>query len=326
MLDPQHRAVATIALFAALADGRMSDEERRRVEDTLRQLAEGEPDLASVAADVFLGRTTPERAASAITDPAFKQAAFEAAVCVCDGDGATGPEERRFLEGLHQTLGLAAASARSVQVADALTALPVDDERVDLLAGAALSAPPPPPPPGAVAAAPPTPQAAEIDSIIGRYAMVAAALELLPQTLATAGILPLQMRMVYLIGKSYGFSLDRRHIAEFLGVVGVGMASQAVERVARDVVRGLGRRLLGGLLGSAGGVATGAAMTYATTWALGQVARSYYASGRRLSAEQLRGAFSSAVEQGKTLYQQQAPQIAAQARNLDVKALLGSSA
>jgi uncharacterized protein (DUF697 family)/tellurite resistance protein len=320
MLDTQQRAVTALALFAALADGRMSDEERQRIEATVRALAQEEPDLATVASDVFLGRTTLERAASEVTDPQLRRAAFDAAVAVCDSDGATGAEERRFLESLRAALHLPPEAARAIQEADALVARPPEEDFIDLLDRAAT--PPPPPPAVGLSTAAPTPQAEAIDGTINRYAMVAAALELLPQRLATVGILPLQMRMVYLIGKEHGHTLDRQHIAEFLGVVGVGMASQAVEKVARRVVGGMAKRLLGGMLGSLGGAATGAGMTYATTWALGQVARRYYASGRRLSAEQLREVFGTAVEQGKSIYQQQAPEIAARARNLDVRALL----
>ncbi len=36
------------------------------------------------------------------------------------------------------------------------------------------------------------------------------------------------MKMVYRIGKSYGFDLDRGHIKDFLATAGVGMASQYV--------------------------------------------------------------------------------------------------
>jgi len=327
MLDTQQRAVTAIALFAALADGKMSDEERQRIDAALRTLANEEPDLSQVASDVFLGRTTLERAASQVVDPELRRAAFDAAIAVCDSDGATGPAERRFLDQLRVALHLPADAAQAIQEADALAAVAPENDIVDLLDQRATSSSPPPPPPPLPArdsVAAPTPQTAAIDGTISRYAMITAGLELLPQRLATVGILPLQMRMVYLIGKAYGHTLDRQHIAEFLGVVGVGMASQAVERVARKVVGGMARRLLGGMLGSLGGPATGAGMTYATTWALGQVARSYYASGRRLSVEQLRQAFGTAVEQGKSLYQQQAPEIAAQARNLDVKALLAA--
>lgn len=325
MLDPQHRAIAAIALLAAVADGRTADAERSQIERTLRELSRSEPDLATLASEVMLGRATLEREAAQITDSALRRVAYENAICVCDSDGATSAEERRFLEQLRTALALPAEAARSVEIADSMVDQELGDEPADLLAG---SSPPPPPPPlgGYRADAPKgiaATAAAEIDASIGRYAMLAGALELLPQTLATAGILPLQMKMVYSIGKAHGYALDRGHIKEFIGVVGAGLASQAVERVARNLVSGLAKRMLGRTLGSLGGVATGAAMSYATTWGLGQVAKSYYASGRTLTAEQLKTAFSRAVEQGKSMYERQAPQIAEQAKNLDVRKILG---
>lgn len=327
MLDPQHRAVAAIALLAAVADGRTSDAERGQIERTLRELSREEPDLATLASDVMLGRATLEREAARIGDPALRRAAYETAICVCDSDGSTTAEERRFLEQVRVALELPAEAAKAVRIADSMVDQDLGSEPIDLLAG---TSPPPPPPAagsrGAIATVGSSMSAAEIDASIGRYAMLAGALELLPQTLATAAILPLQMKMVYSIGKAHGIALDRGHVKEFIAVVGAGLASQAVERVARNVVSGLAKRLLGRAVGSLGGAATGAAMTYATTWALGQVAKSYYASGRTLTVDQLKTAFSRAVEQGQSMYERQAPQIAEHARNLDVRKVLGEGA
>ena len=75
-------------------------------------------------------------------------------------------------------------------------------------------------------------------------------------------IIPLQIRMVYGIGKAHGVALDRGHIKEFIAAAGVGLTSQYVERI--------GRKLLGGLLGKAacrtfgkvGSAATGMALTW----------------------------------------------------------------
>ena len=62
-----------------------------------------------------------------------------------------------------------------------------------------------------------------------------------PQSLASMAIIPLQMKMVYRIGKAHGFELDRGHIKDLLATLGVGLTSQYVEQ--------FGRKLLGGLLG-----------------------------------------------------------------------------
>ena len=59
--------------------------------------------------------------------------------------------------------------------------------------------------------------------MILNYAILNGALELLPESLATMAIIPLQMKMVYRIGKTYGFELDRGHIKDFLATAGVGI-------------------------------------------------------------------------------------------------------
>jgi uncharacterized protein (DUF697 family) len=162
------------------------------------------------------------------------------------------------------------------------------------------------------------------------HAILAGALELLPQSVATVAVLPVQMKLVYGIGKRYGYTLDRGHIKDFLAAAGVGVSSQVIE--------GFARRLLGDLAGRLGGVAgrtaagvartavnwgTGPAMSFATTYALGQVARQYYAGGRKFSAIDLKGLFSTQTEKAKTLYAQVAPQIQERARGLN-PARLGS--
>ena len=75
--------------------------------------------------------------------------------------------------------------------------------------------------------------------------IVNGALELLPESLSTMAIIPLQMKLVYRIGQAYGYELDRGHIKDFLATAGVGMTSQFLEQA--------GRKLLGGFLGKMGG-------------------------------------------------------------------------
>jgi uncharacterized protein (DUF697 family) len=163
---------------------------------------------------------------------------------------------------------------------------------------------------------------AEVDSTILKYSILNGALELLPQGLATMAIVPLQMKMVYGVGKAYGISLDKGHIKELIAAVGVGMTSQVVEGFARDLLGGLAKKFLGKTAGKMVGVATGAAMSFATTYALGQVAKQYYAGGRKLSSVDLRALFGREVERAKGLYVQHKPQIEQSARTLDPRQIL----
>jgi len=111
--------------------------------------------------------------------------------------------------------------------------------------------------------------------------------------------------------------MDRGHIKEFLATAGVGLTSQYVEQ--------FGRKLLGGLLGSVAGglgrglgrVATGAAFSFATTYALGQLAKRYYAGGRQMNTALLRETYQSLLGQAKQLQGQYSGQIQQKAQSLD---------
>ena len=113
---------------------------------------------------------------------------------------------------------------------------------------------------------------AEMDKMILNYAILNGALELLPQSLASMAIIPLQMKMVYRIGMAHGFELDRGHVKDFLATVGVGLTSQYLEQFGRKLVGGLLGKLAGGLGRALGSAATGAGFSFASTYALGQVA------------------------------------------------------
>jgi uncharacterized protein (DUF697 family)/uncharacterized tellurite resistance protein B-like protein len=163
---------------------------------------------------------------------------------------------------------------------------------------------------------------AALDKMIINAAIMNGALELLPQSMASLAIIPMQMKLVYRIGNEYGYELDRGHVKDLLATMGVGMTGQYLEDV--------GRKLLGGLLGKMGGRiagglakgATGIAMSFATTWAIGQVARRYYAGGRTMDAGMLKQTFSSLVEEARLLQSRYLPQIEQQSRSIDVGKLV----
>ena len=160
--------------------------------------------------------------------------------------------------------------------------------------------------------------AADVDPMIVNYAVLNGALELLPQTLASMAIIPLQMKMVYRIGRTYGFELDRGHVTDLLATVGVGLASQYLERFGRRLVGGLLGKVGGGLLSSVGSAGTGAAMSFATTYALGQVAKRYYAGGRQLDAAALKQTFAEMLGEARALQSKYTGAIEQQARSIDV--------
>lgn len=122
--------------------------------------------------------------------------------------------------------------------------------------------------------------------------------------------------------RAHGYELDRGHIKDFLATLGVGMASQYVEQFGRKLIGGLLGQIAGGIGKGLGSAAAGAAFSFATTYALGQVARRYYAEGRTLSADALRQACAALLEQGKGLQERYLPDMQQKVRTLDVNQLV----
>jgi uncharacterized protein (DUF697 family) len=135
-------------------------------------------------------------------------------------------------------------------------------------------------------------------------------------------IVPLQMKMVYRVGKSYGHELGRGHIKELLAAAGLGLTSQVLEGYARKLLGGLLGKVGGGLARGAGKQVASSAMSFATTWALGKLAKQYYAGGRKLSAIELRQLFGSLTGQARSLHSRYAGDIQQKAGSVNVSQLL----
>ena len=161
-----------------------------------------------------------------------------------------------------------------------------------------------------------------MEKAILNAAILNGALELLPESLSTMAIIPLQMKLVYRIGKSYGFELDRGHIKDFLATLGVGLTSQYLEQAGRKLLGGLLGKIGGGMLGGLGKQAVSSGMSFASTYALGHVARRYYAGGRSFSAQMLRESFDSMLGEAKGLQARYLPEMQAQARSLDTAKII----
>jgi uncharacterized protein (DUF697 family) len=158
---------------------------------------------------------------------------------------------------------------------------------------------------------------AAIDRSIINYAILNGALELLPQSWASMAIIPLQIKMVYRVGQAHGVSLDQGHIKEFIAAAGVGLTSQYIEEFGRKLLGGLLGKAGGKLLGGLGSQATGMAFSFASTYALGHLAKRYYAGGRVMSTDLLRQTYQGLLGSGKTLQQQHLGDIQARASTLD---------
>lgn len=303
MNPEQQHAFLAIALFAAFADSEKHDRERdeiRRIAGSLAGEA-GASDLTRIYQDVLLKRLHLEAAAAALTDTGERQLAYEMAVGVCEADGGLSVAERRFLEELKSLLKLDAPPAELIEgEADAI---------VELSQAAA---------PGPVIVAQAHVSETELDKSILNYSLLNGALELLPQSWASMAIIPLQIKMVYGIGRAHGVSLDQGHIKEFIAAAGVGLTSQYLEQFGRKLLGGLLGKAAGKTFGKAGAAATGIAFSFATTYALGQLAKRYYAGGRRMDTALLRDTFQNLLGPAKQMQTQYLPQIRQQAETLDM--------
>ena len=317
-LNPQQaRSLVAICLHAAFADGHQGAEEREHVRKVAESLGrEAEIDFIALYQDVLLGRLELDTAVAGLDEPNLRQLAFELAVGVCEADGGLDGREKDFLQRLSGLLELSRPAADTfVREAEALGQAPADGPLaglpgLDEVETAAASS--------AGAAAPGT---AELDRTILNASILNGALELLPQSMASMAIIPLQLRLVYRIGQAHGYELDRGHIKDFLAAAGVGMTGQYVEQFGRRLIGGLLGKVLGGAGRAVGSQATGSAFSFATTWAIGKVAVQYYGGGRKLDTDALRHAFAGLFEQAKAMQERYAPEIAQRARTLDLKRL-----
>lgn len=277
-------ALIGIAVLAARADEEQLDRERSEVEAIARGLAAELPGTVDARRLGEFSRSlrTPER----------RRQAFDGALAVCRADGRLSPPEHAFLERLAAELGLERVLERE-ELADALADASLDGGRHE-----------------------------DADALISRTALWCGALELLPQGLASLAILPLQMRMVYQLGRRHGYELDRGHVRDLLAAAGVGLTGQILEGFARRLVGGLVGRVSGGFLRGLAGSATGAAFTYATTLALGRTAERYYAGGRKLSTDELREVFRGLFDDARDEARRRESDMQSFARDLDPSRLL----
>ena len=298
MTAEETRAILTVSLLAAFVDGHKHERERAEIKRIAEGLSQADGvHLPGLYQDVLLKRVSLATALPALAGDDARQLAYEMAVCVCDADGVQSTAEKAFLGELAQSLRLSTASSGAfAEQAEALAAAPL-------------------PAPAAV-------DATELDKLILNAAILNGALELLPESLSTMAIIPLQMKLVYRIGQAHGYELDRGHIKDFLATAGVGLTSQYLEQAGRKLLGGLLGRVGGGLLRGMGNQAVSSGMSFASTYALGHVAKRYYAGGRTLSTQMLKDTYAGLTTEAKTLQSQYMPAIQEKARTLDATQLL----
>ncbi|MEO7014841.1 MAG: DUF533 domain-containing protein [Dokdonella sp.] len=305
MNETEQRAILGLSLMAAFADGTKNEKERDEIQHVAETLqAQARVAVAGVYQDALLDHSDFDQLCAVLQSPESRQLGYEMAVCVCDADGVQSAGERDFLERLRSTLGLdPTTSLAHVEHAEAIAATPIDSG-----SGATPSSM--------------TPE--QLDKVILDASIFNGALELLPESLATMAIIPLQMKLIYRIGKSYGFELDSGSVKDFLATAGVGLTSQYLEQAGRKLLGGLLGAIGGRLLGGVGRQAVSSGMSFASTYALGQVARRYYAANRNLSADMLKTTFSELLADAKGLGSRYQSDIQSKASTLGIGKLVAA--
>lgn len=304
-------AIVKLSLLAAFVDGEKHERERSEIKRIAENLSQADGiHLPTLYQDVLMKRVSLADVSSALTTEDARQLAYEMAVCVCDADGAQSKAEQEFLREVRTSLGLDARTAAAfTQDAEALAAVPLATGTALAAASAATSEASP--------VAKTAVDEAELDKAILNAAILNGALELLPETLSTMAIIPLQMKLVYRIGKAHGYTLDSGHVKDFLATVGVGLTSQYLEQAGRKLLGGLLGKVGGGLLRGLGNQAVSSGMSFASTYALGHVAKRYYGGGRTLSTQMLKDTYASVTQEGKSLQTKYLPAIQEKARTLN---------
>jgi tellurite resistance protein len=168
MSDSEIRALLTIALMAALADGGNDDRERAALKSLATRIGEGRIDLTDVYDDVLLRNVSIAQLVPDLSTPEIRRQAYETAVAVANADGVHSPAEGEFLRNLAAALGLPQQEAQGyLAQADAVA-------QAAGVAGASGSDPARP------AAGHVLPDAAALEQQIVSASVTNAALELLP--------------------------------------------------------------------------------------------------------------------------------------------------
>jgi uncharacterized protein (DUF697 family)/tellurite resistance protein len=321
------RSILTIALLAAFADGMKDERERAAVKRVAEVLGpDAGFDFPALYRDVLLTKPDLATVAAGLQSDGTRQLAYEMAVGVCDADGAQGPAEREFLQKLAAALGIngaaaAAASAQADEIADAaFDAAPATAAAAAGAASVAASATAAKVATGTVTGRS-SQSDAEMDKTILNASITNAALELLPESLASMAIIPLQVRLVYKIGKSYGYPMDMSHAKDFIATLGVGLTGQYLEQFGRKLLGGLLGGVAGGLGRTLGRQAASSGMTFATTYAMGRVAQRYYAGGRTLDTATLKQTFADLLVEARGLAPRYREQIEQKAATIDTRSL-----
>lgn len=104
-------------------------------------------------------------------------------------------------------------------------------------------------------------------------------------------LLTTQARMVLRIAAIYGESLTAGHAKELIATIAGGLVFRSLAQQGAKLI-------------PTGGWAVAAGIAAVGTWAIGQVAIEYFESGKRLSKQQMRNMYKTAIKRDKATFEQ----------------------
>jgi len=291
-----------LALMAACADPAPDASAQAQLRQVAEQLSMGAGEnLALALRDILLGRTQIEQLAEPLRRPKVALIAYEMAVCICSADSVHSDPEHAFLERLRIALAMDVRTARSFErTADAVTGVPLqaDPGRVPLATGHPVDE-------------------GLLVRLVDDYAVLTAALAARAEPLALLATVPIDMKMLYRIGKYYGQELERGQVSAFMCAAGAEPVAQYVEACGQLIIAGAMDRPRARSL-SYDGVA---AHRYARTSALGRLARLWCSEGEHNDAL-LQERYTSWYAEAQQGYEARRTEVAERARQTAVNDLL----
>ncbi len=278
MTDVQAVACLRLIVAVAKADGEVAAAERQQLAGALDDLP-----LGGLSVDALLSETVDVDAQFQLLDTQqAKENAWQAMYAMAWADGECVPVEQVVLDYAQQSLGIPDESATIVHR--------LYNEARDTLLPSAIHP-----------IADPLRRAAEIKEDTLKYAILTAVLGAFPvpglALLTDLAVVAVQVKLVRDVGQYWGHKVDQAAAKSLLYSLGLGTG-------ARMAVNNLAKLVPGW------GSAVGAATSFASTWALGKVADEYFKSGANTDPAQLRSAYKSAQQEGKSTYEAHKEEIA----------------
>lgn len=271
-------AALRILICVAKADGEIHEAEKEALQTALTgaQLPQGVSLERLLEENVDLGQQL-----ALLESSEAKEKVYEAAVSLAYADKEGSRGEKKLLEEIRGKLGI---SEEQATVATKL-ARGIGETLV----------------PGAIEPiSDPQQREKAVDGDIRKYSVIAAALGAFPIPVAdlavNLGVVGLHTKMFHDIGRFYGFTTTKEQVKNLIGGVGIGTGARVAVVSLAKFIPGWGSLI-------------GAATNFGATYALGKVAKKYYASQAQADLKELKEMFASAEKEGRAVYAQNRAEI-----------------